>query len=103
MTLPGLSQDMLQQQFMFAVAVHEGAAQTRRLLGQMQQARQSLLQAARTGGCAKILPSGMLLHCCIHEGLASGDGVWGYVSSFWEGVQAAGACSLFADTMMVSR
>ena len=36
---------------MFAVAVHEDADQTRRLLGQMQQAKHSLLQAARTGGC----------------------------------------------------
>lgn len=34
---------------MFAVAVHEGAADMRKLLAQMQQARQSLLQASRTG------------------------------------------------------
>ena len=76
MTLPGVSQEVLQQQFMFAVAVHEDAAQNRRLLGQMQQARQSLLQAARTGACAEYMPSGMLLHCCKHDRYGGGD-AWG--------------------------
>lgn len=56
LTLPSLPQEVLQQQFMFAVAVQESAAETRRLLGQMQQARHSLLQAARTGGHAKLVP-----------------------------------------------
>ena len=56
LTLPGISSEVLQQQFMFAVAVQEGAPATRRLLRQMQQAKQSLLQAARTGGCARHLP-----------------------------------------------
>ena len=73
MTLPGVSQEVLQQQFMFAVAIHEDAAQTRRLLGQMQQVRQSLLQAARAGGFAMYTLSGMLLHYCKHEGFEGGD------------------------------
>ena len=47
--LPSISSEDLQKQFMFAMAVHEGAANTRKLLAQMQQARQRLLQAARTG------------------------------------------------------
>ena len=55
MALPGVPHEVLQQQFVFAVAVHENAAETRRLLGQMQRARQSLLQAARTGGCANMV------------------------------------------------
>lgn len=57
--VPSLPREVLQQQFMFAVAVQEGAAETRRLLGQMQQASHSLLQAARTGATTNAQP-------CIH-------------------------------------
>ena len=49
LSLPGISSDLLQQQFMFAVAVHEKAPKGQRLLLQLRQAKRSLLQAARRG------------------------------------------------------
>ena len=53
LTLPGITPALLKQQFMFAVAVHEGAEQLTQQLQQMRQAKQSLLQAVRTGAvCA---------------------------------------------------
>ena len=49
LTLPGITSALLKQQFMFAVAVHEGAKQLAQQLQQMRQAKQNLLQAARKG------------------------------------------------------
>jgi len=49
LSLPGITSALLKQQFMFAVAVHEGAKQLAQQLQQMRQAKQSLLQAVRTG------------------------------------------------------
>lgn len=49
LTLPGVSPEVLQQQFLFAIAVHEDAGQLAEQLWQLRQAKQSLLQAARTG------------------------------------------------------
>ncbi len=49
LTLPGISSALLMRQFMFAVAVHEGAEQLAQQMRQMRQAKQSLLQAVRTG------------------------------------------------------
>ncbi len=49
LTLPGITSVLLKQQFMFAVAVHEGAQELAQQLQQMRQAKQSLLQAVRTG------------------------------------------------------
>ena len=70
---------------MFALAVHEDAAQTRRLLGQMQQARHSLLQAARTGECE----STRLLASCytavnVGDCLTGMQATWDTISSTWE-------------------
>ena len=52
LTLPGVTPEVLQQQFLFAIAVQEGAGQLVEQLQQMRQAKQSLLQAARTGMAA---------------------------------------------------
>lgn len=49
LTLPGISSEVLQQQFLFAVAVQEDAGQLVARLQQLRQAKQSMLQAARTG------------------------------------------------------
>ncbi|KAL0039992.1 hypothetical protein WJX79_001742 [Trebouxia sp. C0005] len=49
LTLSGIIPAVLKQQFMFAVAVHEDAKQLAQQLQQMRQAKQSLLQAVRTG------------------------------------------------------
>ena len=61
--LSSISSEVLQKQFMFAVAVHEGAANLRRLLAQMRQARLSLLQAARTGVVSSGKTFTLLPHC----------------------------------------
>ena len=49
LTLPGITPQLLQQQFMFAVAVHADAHQLTALLLEMRRAKQSLLHAARSG------------------------------------------------------
>ena len=49
LTLPGITSELQQRQFMFAVAVQDGARERATLLQQMRQAKYSLLRAARTG------------------------------------------------------
>ena len=62
LNLSGVSSEMLQQQFMFAIAVHEGVPRLQNLLLQMRQAKHSLLEASRKG---EPLPSLYKIVCAV--------------------------------------
>ena len=84
LALAGITSVLLQKQFMFAV--HEGAERLRQQLQQMRQAKQSLLQAVRTGmvdactyfwywlacSSAKVSPHTTVLVVVLHHGFRMG-------------------------------